>query len=101
MGNSVITPAVVIRPILLVFVSANQRFPSDPPVMPDTPRGQKSCPQLVGRKEHSVITPAVVIRLIVFVASVTQRFPSEPAAMPLGPLVNAAGVGYLVFTTAV
>jgi hypothetical protein len=34
MGNSVTSPDGVIRPILLIFVSVNQRLPSDPEVMP-------------------------------------------------------------------
>ena len=34
MGNSVMTPAVVIRPILLPSYSVNQRLPSGPAAMP-------------------------------------------------------------------
>src|SRR5439155_20020843 len=33
--NSVIAPAVVMRPILLLLLSANQRFPSGPAVIPN------------------------------------------------------------------
>src|SRR5271163_3414135 len=33
-GNSVITPAVVMRPILLAFISVNHSAPSGPTVMP-------------------------------------------------------------------
>ncbi len=36
-GNSVITPAVVIRPILLADCSVNHKFPSNPAVIPSAP----------------------------------------------------------------
>src|ERR1019366_4062223 len=57
-GYSVITPAMVTRPILLVVGTANQSAPSGPVVMPDTPR------RLSEGFVYSVITPAVVIRPI-------------------------------------
>src|SRR5437773_1075765 len=53
-GNSVITPAVVIRPILLPVPSVNHRLPSGPAVMEFGP------PPTVGIG-NSVITPAGVI----------------------------------------
>ena len=56
-GNSVMTPAVVIRPILLPLLSVNQRLPSGPAVMP---RGTASGVGI----GNSVTTPAVVIRPI-------------------------------------
>jgi len=57
MANSVMVPAVVIRPILLAPNSVNQRAPSGPAVMPT---GKLLA---VGRA-NSVMTPAVVIRPI-------------------------------------
>src|ERR1700693_1047371 len=78
-GNSVITPAVVIRPILFAEISVNQRFPSDPAAIPT---GKLPA---VGM-ENSVISPAVVIRPILSSLddkkSANQRFPSGPAVMP-------------------
>ena len=56
-GNSVTTPAVVIRPILLPSASVNQRLPSGPAAMPD---GRL----LAVGIGNSVMTPAVVIRPI-------------------------------------
>jgi len=59
-GNSVIKPAVVMRPILLPCCSVNHRLPSGPGVM------------LLGRLlavgigNSLVITPAVVMRPILF-----------------------------------
>ncbi len=77
--NSVMTPALVIRPILLALLSVNQRLPSDPAAMAFGP--------LAAPIENSVMTPAVVIRPILLpLLSVNQRFPSGPAAMPYGKL---------------
>src|SRR6516225_2244627 len=50
-GNSVTTPAVVMRPILLPTISANQRLPSCPAVI------NSGEPSAVGT-ENSVTTPA-------------------------------------------
>ena len=68
MGNSVMCPRVVMRPILLPADSVNQRAPSGPDVMP---MGALS---LVGMSK-SVKSPEVVTRPIPFV-SVNQRAPS-------------------------
>ena len=78
-NSLVMTPAVVIRPILLASLSANQRAPSGPAAIP------VELPPLV----NSVITPAVVIRPILL-PSVNQRAPSGPAAIHSGmlPLVG-------------
>src|SRR5512143_1309164 len=85
MANSVMTPAVVIRPILLPAASVNQRAPSGPAVIPGI------CPG-VGTA-NSVSTPAVVIRPIrglKYALSVNHRAPSGPAVMAAGELF---GVG--------
>jgi hypothetical protein len=81
-GNSVITPAVVIRPMLSVL-SVNQRFPSGPTVIPRGPlKG-------VGMG-NSVMTPVVVIRpMLLAPYSANHRFPSGPAVIPRGA-VSAA-----------
>jgi hypothetical protein len=73
-GYSVITPAVVICPILLTPGSVNQSAPSGPAAMPMGP--------LFVAVGNSVNTPSVVIRPILLPPdSVNQRAPSEPAAM--------------------
>src|SRR5258707_13410636 len=74
-GNSVITPAVVIRPILLPTCSANHSAPSGPVVMP------AGVPPAVGIG-NSVITPAVVMRPILLLkASVNHSAPSGPVVI--------------------
>src|ERR1700758_4942394 len=74
-GNSVITPAVVIRPILLPAFSTNHRLPSGPAVIP-------SGDALAVGIGYSVIVPDVVMRPILFAdRSVNQRAPSGPAAI--------------------
>src|ERR1700722_14285006 len=55
-GYSVISPAVVMRPIFPLKVSVNHRAPSGPAVIP---KGS-----LLDVAEYSVMTPAVVIRPI-------------------------------------
>ena len=78
-----ITPAVVIRPILLAAISVNHSAPSGPAAMP---AGSLS---VVGIA-NSVMAPAVVIRPILLpLYSVNHSAPSGPAAMP----GTAAGVG--------
>ena len=81
MGYSVITPDVVIRPILLLAdPSVNHSAPSGPAVMPDGP------PPGMG---YSMITPEVVIRPILLTEdSVNHSAPSGPAVMPKGPLAE-------------
>src|ERR1700731_3351421 len=85
------TPAVVIRPILLN--SVNQRAPSGPAAIPpDT---------LAVGGENSVMTPAVVIRpiLLLMFSSANQRAPSGPAVIPMGSLL-AVGIANSVTTCA-
>ena len=94
-GNSVITPAVVMRPIPLPAFepSANHSAPSGPVVMlpGELPLAIENC----------VITPAVVMRPIWWpLASVNHKLPSGPAAMPVGWL-PAVGIGNSVITPAV
>src|SRR2546426_7013076 len=92
--NSVITPAVVILPILFAFSSSNHKFPSGPAVIPAGPGGPVGI-------ENSVITPAVVIFPILFPPnSVNQRLPSGPAVIRVGKLA-AVGTGYSVNVTPV
>ena len=77
---SVITPAVVIRPILPEPSSVNHRLPSGPAVIP---QGNADAVGTV----NSVIEPPVVIRAIRSPDdSVTQRLPSEPVVMLTGRL---------------
>src|SRR5258706_84009 len=86
MGNSVIWPEVVIRPILSMWNSVNQRLPSRPGVI------TKGTPLGLGIG-NSVTWPEVVMRPIFLPSiSVNQRFPSEPAAMLKGMLF-AVGMG--------
>src|SRR5258708_17074531 len=68
-GNSVIAPAVVMRPILLAKVSVNQSAPSGPVVM------YRMTLPFVGIG-NSVITPAVVLPPIVALAYVSHNAPS-------------------------
>jgi hypothetical protein len=77
--NSVMSPAVVMRPILPASRSVNQRFASDPVAMPP---GEL---RAVGMSNSPVTTPAVVIRPILLPPySVNQRLPSGPAAIRRG-----------------
>src|SRR6266446_1323425 len=73
-GNAVIAPSVVIRPILLEAASENHSAPSGPGVMP------------VGRLPvgswNSVITPVVVMRPILLETdSVNHSAPSGPVVI--------------------
>ena len=78
--NSVITPAVVIRPILSGRNSVNQRFSSGPAAIP------YGLLLAVGTG-NSVMTPAVVIRpMLLPNHSVNHRFPSGPRVMADGRL---------------
>jgi hypothetical protein len=82
------TPAVVMRPILLAEFSVNQRAPSDPTAMPIGPAFA------VGML-NSLRMPDVVIRPMRSPAhSVNQSAPSGPATMRLGE--RSAGTGYSV-----
>src|SRR5258708_3024396 len=89
-GNSVIWPAVVIRPILptivalwgLGIVSVNQRALSDPDVM--------SPPTLLEGSGNAVIWPFGVMRPIA-PPSVNQRLPSGPVVMLEAKLLDWSG----------
>src|SRR5688572_22678063 len=95
---SVMSPLVVIRPILPPS-STNQRWSSGPAVMP--------CGRLppANGTTNSVMTPAGVIRPICAVLdSVNHRLPSGPATMSAGPtgmLPGATGSVYSVTTPVV
>jgi hypothetical protein len=79
-NSLVMTPAVVMRPILLPVFSANHSAPSGPTVMP------KGWLLAVGIG-NSVITSAVVMRPILLPkVSVNHSAPSGPTVMPKGPL---------------
>ncbi len=81
MVNSVMTPAVVMRPISPEPASVNQRAPSGPAVMP---AGVLPAP---GTANSLVTTPAVVMRPIWSEPVwVNHRAPSGPAAMSFGAL---------------
>src|SRR5438552_1738643 len=77
-GNSVKVPPVVMRPILLLDDSVNQRAPSGPVVM------SSGTLTAVGMS-NSVKVPSEVIRPILL-PWVNQRAPSGPVVMPSGPL---------------
>src|SRR5438445_205825 len=86
MGNSVIMPPGVIRPIWLTTTSVNPRLPSEPAAM------------LVGEglplgRAYSTIAPVRVIRPICLpICSVNHRLPSDPAVIDPGRLF-AVGIG--------
>jgi hypothetical protein len=72
------TPAVVIRPILLVLPSVNHSAPSGPAVI-------ALPPMLAVGVGYSEIVPAVVIRpMLSPCCSVNHSAPSGPAVMPRG-----------------
>src|SRR5215813_13829809 len=86
-GNSVITPAVVMRPMLLLFT--NHSAPSGPVVMPD---GALLVPGI----GNSVTTPAVVMRPMLLVLGgasglVNHSAPSGPVVMTSGPPPGGSG----------
>ena len=81
------TPAVVMRPILLLSNSVNQRLPSGP--------AQMRKARVATGRGNSVIVPSVVMRPTLWpLFSTNQRLPSAPAAMPSG-LADAVGIGKL------
>src|SRR5260370_14678403 len=98
-GNSVITPAVVMRPILpgtdsLAKPSVYHSTPSDPVVINWGTLG------VVGIL-NSVITPAVVMRpMLPVLNSVNHNAPSGPVVMTSGKLL-AVGIGKSVAAPAV
>jgi hypothetical protein len=81
-GNSfVITPAVVIRPILSALDSVNQSTPSDPGAIP-------ARPELAVGTIVSVMIPPGVMRPILFaLASMNQVAPSGPRVICVGELL--------------
>src|SRR5579859_2027331 len=89
-ATSVITPAVVIRPMLMPHL--NQRLPSGPLTIPP---GEHP-----GEIGYSVITPDVVALPIFCVEySVNHRLPSGPVVTVLPPM-PPEGKGYSVMTPA-
>lgn len=83
---SLITPAVVIRPILLTLGSTNQRALSGPDVMPLSPIKEAG-------KGYSVMAPDVLIRPILSPPySANHNAPSEPAVMCDGLLFGVGTV---------
>ena len=90
-ANSVMMPAVVIRPIWLPSDSVNQRLPSGPAAIP-------AGMLLAVGSANSVMMPAVVIRPIwLLPASANQRLPSGPAVMPTG-MLSGVGIANSVIT---
>src|SRR5579863_6433798 len=84
-ANCVITPAVVIRPIVLLS-PANQRAPSGPVVIPKA----SMMPPTIAGIANSVTAPAVVMRPIrLNPGSVNQSAPSGPNVIPKGVLPPA------------
>src|SRR5581483_3682053 len=78
-GNSLTTPAGVMRAIWFAWFSANQRLPSGPETIPT---GQAPVVGVV----NWVIRPAVVMRPILLAfCSANQRFPSGPRVITAGP----------------
>jgi len=72
---SVMTPAVVILPILPAVISVNHRLLSGPTVM-------ENGPLFAVGVAYSVTTPAVVIRpILLSPLSANQSAPSGPAVM--------------------
>ena len=82
--NSVMAPAVVMRPILFFPFSVNHRCPSGPAAMP--------CGLAPGVGiGNPVNSPAGVMRPISFVRSMNQTFPSEPQATSSGSVGASSG----------
>ena len=85
-GNSVIVPVGVIRPILFAVFSVNHRLPSEPDVM------AVGLLLAVGIG-NSVTLPVGVIRPMLFACcSVNHKLPSEPDVIP-HEFVLAVGIG--------
>src|SRR5258708_7357502 len=86
MGNSVMVPPRVIRPILLPNASVNQRLLSGPAVIATGALWDAV-------RANSVMVPLGVMRPILLpIVSVNQRLPSGPAVIPSVVLV-AVGMG--------
>src|SRR5947209_4726475 len=84
-GNSVMAPYGVMRPILLPPFSVNRRLPSGPVVMPYGP-------PLFGIG-NSVMAPAgVILPTLPPSTSTNHTLPSGPAAMPKGT-AKTVGMG--------
>src|SRR5207244_6484266 len=96
-ANSVTTPAVVIRPILLPACSVNHRLPSGPAVIP------VGVLPAVGTAFSVTgwVSPYVGMRPTLFPAPSTRNsLPFGPGATPRGELA-AVGIAYSVNTPAV
>src|SRR6266508_2691638 len=92
-GDSVITPAIVIRPIR--SPPANHRYLSGPDVIAHGPLLAKG-------RVNSVMAPVGVIRpTFMRSASVNQRFPSGPEVIAHGPLWNVGMANSALSTPAV
>src|SRR5215469_8912653 len=92
-GNSVMKPVGVIRPILADVSSVNQRLWSGPAAI------ESGCADAVG-SGYSVATPAVVMApMLLLPASVNQTRPSEPSDIP--PMRTPGGNGKSVIAPAV
>src|SRR6266540_2629654 len=85
-GNSVMAPEVVMRPILLAYCSVNHRAPSGPSTIPPGPeRSPNVLHRWHGGIVNSVIEPDVVMCPILLPhSSVNHRLPSGPVTMPQG-----------------
>src|SRR5262245_36599842 len=91
-ANSSKSPGGVIRPILFLPYSVNQRLPSEPVVIVLAP--------VPAGSGNSVMEPAVVMRPILLLwNSVNQSAPSGPIPIPFGALV-AVGTGNSVIVPA-
>src|SRR5262249_401814 len=86
-GNSAITPAVVMRPIWLLPFSMNHSAPSGPVVM------REGALPAVGIVNSTVNTPAALIRPILLTAgSVNHIAPSGPVVIPSGGVESRPSV---------
>ena len=84
-GNSVMTPAGVMRPIAFCWYSVNHMFPSAPRAIPEG-----NAPTVGTGNE--VVAPDGVMRTIAFAAySVIQKLPSEPTAISRGSPLPSIG----------
>jgi hypothetical protein len=81
-GNSLTTPAGVIRPIRSVPGSVNQRFPSDPAAMS---RGELLLLMPIQNSVMTGVAPVVIRPIRSLLLSANQIFPSGPTAMPERP----------------
>ena len=85
-GNSVMTPAVVMRPMAFASSSVNQRLPVGPIAMNAGRLGR------VGVTNSVIMPPAVRRPMRSASNSVNQMFPKGPVVIPRG-LLFAVGIG--------